>query len=40
MLREEGGFSVGGAAETTNGVKTQHRLASVHMRPATTSHDT
>lgn len=40
MLREEGNFSVGGAAETTNGVKTQHRLASVHMRSATTSHDT
>lgn len=40
MLREEGSFSVGGAAETTNGVKTQHRLASVYMRSATTSHDT
>lgn len=40
MLREDGGYSVGGAAETTNGVKTQHRLASVHMRRATTSHDT
>lgn len=40
MLREEGGFSVGGAAETTNGVKTQHQFGLVHTQPATTSHDT
>lgn len=37
MLREAGGFKVGGgAAEPTNGVKTQHQLAWVHMRPAIT----
>lgn len=41
MLSEAGGFKVGGgAAEPTNGVKTQRQLAWVHTRPAITSHDT